>query len=230
MTRRMDWQDVRAMFEERSASLEFDGGLARADADAQAIREICETVTEGGILGELICADRRRRHPALVTVIIALGLMGRRCPAWGFGHVVFEGDETYRPALHGEAAYAAFIVPVTAADVDDVVELIDLVACIIPQRRMRSRRGIASVIGLDEIELAREADAPLYVFDDVAVWLKGGALGAVIVDWDRGIREIEGARALICSESLAPRLHEATRRCWPRPTISFIPKAMRHAA
>ena len=39
----MDW---RIEFEERAAILEFDGGLAREDADKQALREIAERIDQ----------------------------------------------------------------------------------------------------------------------------------------------------------------------------------------
>ena len=61
--------------------------------------------------------------------------------------------------------------------------------------------------------------------------LRADAHGAVVVDWDRAAREIEGVKVLMCSASLATRLRDATRRCWPRPTIAFAqPEKMRHAA
>ena len=37
----MDW---RIEFEERAAILEYDGGLSRAEADSQALREIAERI------------------------------------------------------------------------------------------------------------------------------------------------------------------------------------------
>ena len=37
MTRRLDWRELRAEFAERAAILEFDGGLPRAEAEAQAV-------------------------------------------------------------------------------------------------------------------------------------------------------------------------------------------------
>jgi hypothetical protein len=96
---------------------------------------------------------------------------------------------------------------------------------------MRSRLGVAAVVGLEEIERARETEAPLLVFDDTIRWLRGNTRGAVIVDWDRAARDIEGVKVVMCSASLTTRLRDATRRCWPRPTIAFAQsEAMRHAA
>jgi hypothetical protein len=217
---------TRADFEERAAIIEHDGGLSRAEAEALALREICDLAGDPpGILGELARADRRRWHPDLAPVLADLGLADVCGPAWGFGHVVADG-EAYRPAIDGEPGHAAFIVP--AVEDGGVV---DLVACTVVTRRMRSRLGVAAVVGLEEIEAARDTGSPLLVFDDTIRWLRGGARGAVIVDWDRAAREIEGIKIIMCPASLASRLHDATRRCWPRPTIAFAQaERMRRAA
>jgi len=217
-----------ADFDERAAILEYDGGLSRADAEAQALREFLDLKLAAGypgiIPGELIKADQWRRHPDIAPVAADLGLANVHGPAWGFGHVAADG-ETYRPALDGETAHAAFVVP--AVEDGGVV---DLVACTVSPRRMRSRLGVAAVVGLEEIERARETEAPLLVFDDTLRWLRGNTLGAVVVDWDRAAGDIEGVKVIMCSASLATRLRDATRRCWPRPTIAFAPEKMRHAA
>jgi hypothetical protein len=209
-------------FAERAAILEYDHGMTRADAEAQALQEIRDHRLDAGvpgILSELARADRRRRHPD------DLGLHWS-IPSYGYGHVVADG-ETYRPALDDEPAHAALIVP--AVEDGGVV---DLVACTVLPQRMRSRLGVAAVVGLEEIELARETEAPLLVFDNTIRWLLcGNAHGAVIVDWKRAIGELEGVKVIMCSISMATRLHDATRRCWPRPTIAFAQsEKMRHAA
>lgn len=46
----MDW---RIDFEERAAILEYDGGLSRAAADAQALREILKRRADAGTQGSL---------------------------------------------------------------------------------------------------------------------------------------------------------------------------------
>jgi hypothetical protein len=217
----------RVDFDERAAILEYDGGLSRAEAESQALREICDLkLADGfpGLLGELTQADRRRAHPDIATVLADLGLANVHGPAWGFGHVVADG-ETYRPAIDGEAARAALIVPAVE---DGAVS--DRVACSIETRRMRSRLGVIAVVGLEEIERARTTDAPLLVFDDAIGWLRGNTRGAVILDWDKAALDLDGVSVLMCSASLAPRLRDATRRCWPRPTIAFAAEKMRHAA
>ena len=110
-------QDLQADFNERAAILEYDNGLTRDEAEAQAVRELVDQLQERtrpqtGIVAELAGADRRRSHPDLAEVLVALGLADVRAPAWGFDAVVPEGD-TYRPAGPDEAGHQAVIVPAT---------------------------------------------------------------------------------------------------------------------
>jgi hypothetical protein len=43
-SRRMDWEQARSVFEERSAILEFDTGMPRAEAEAQAVAELYDAL------------------------------------------------------------------------------------------------------------------------------------------------------------------------------------------
>jgi hypothetical protein len=223
-----EMQDLRADFNERAAILEYDNGLTRGEAEAQAIRELVEQLQERaqhqtGIVAELADADRRRRHPDLAEVLVALGLAEVRAAAWGFGAVVPEGD-TCRPAQSGEVGHPAAIVPATR---DGAV--VDLVAQGLNSGRMLSRLGAAAVIGSDEIEQARQSDDALIVFNNALSWLRGHARGIVVVNWQEAGRELEGVETLCCRKDLAGRLHEATRHCWPVPTIA-VAEGLRHAA
>jgi hypothetical protein len=94
---------------------------------------------------------------------------------------------------------------------------------------MFPRLGVASLIGADELEAAQQTGVPLLVFDNAIRWLRGCMRGVSIIDWEEAPGEMEGVAVLLCSSGLAPRLHAATSRCWPRPTIA-IPGAHRHAA
>ena len=176
-----------------------------------------------GIVAELAGADRRRSHPDLAEVLVALGLADVRAPAWGFGAVVPE-DDTYRPAGSDEAGHQAAIVPATE---DGVV--VDLVAQGLNSGRMLSRLGAATVIGSDEIERARQSDDALIVFNNALSWLRGHTRGVVVLNWQEAGRELEGVETLFCRKDLAERLHEATRHCWPVPTIA-VAEELRHAA
>jgi hypothetical protein len=215
--------------EERAAIRQYDGGLSRDDSETQTVADCLDAglpelpCIMGEAARELVRVDRRRRHHDLAADLVNARNL------YGFDHVVFAADgDTYRPAIGGEPADAALIVP---AD-DGYGGIADLVACTLAApHHMRSRYGAAAIIGLAKVELAREADTPLLVFDHAIRWLYARSHGAVIVDWNRAAREIEGVKTLLCPKSLAPRLREATRRCWPRPTIAFAePEAMRHAA
>jgi hypothetical protein len=84
--------------EERSAFLQYDGGLSRADADAQAAREKFLEYAGG--------------QP------IVLGMQGG-LPC-GFGHVVADGD-TFRMAIGAEPGHDAIIVP--AVEDDGIADL-----------------------------------------------------------------------------------------------------------
>jgi hypothetical protein len=222
------WQDVQADFNERAAILEYDNGLPRIEAEAQAVRELVDRLHEQtqpstGIVAELADADRRRSHPDLVEALVALGLTDVRSPAWGFEAVVPEGD-TYRPAGAAEPGHQAVIVPATG---DGAV--VDLVAQGLNSGRMLSRLGATTVLGSEEIERARQSDDPLIVFNNALSWLCGHTRGVVVVNWQEAGRELEGVETLLCRKDLAGQLHKATRRCWPVPTIA-VAGGLRHAA
>jgi hypothetical protein len=131
---------------------------------------------------------------------------------------------TYRPADPDESGRSCLIVPSTEDGV-----LIDLVAMDLADRRLASRLGLAAVIGDDAVEAARENGWPLFVFDDVLTWLRGGSRGAVVVDWHRAAAALDGVSTIASSRQLAKQMHGATAQCWPRPNI-YIAAKVPHAA
>jgi hypothetical protein len=212
--------DWRAQFEERAAILEHDNELSRREADATAITEYlneCDAadLRIDGVLGELIRAARDAMDPDFRPVLENLGLLNARTPMWGFAHVVPDGDG-YRPASQNEFGRAAVIVPSF-----DCCGLSDLVAEDFQSRRLLRRLGIANLLGVDQVELARDTEQPLLIFDCALSWLRGHTLGAVIVDWAAAGHELDGVGTILCSASLAPRLHAITRGCRSRPTIAL---------
>jgi hypothetical protein len=211
-----DWQ---AFYDERAAILQFDGGLDRAAAEARALTEtyerLCDVaVPQGDLLSQLIAASRRREHRDLVPVLADLGLDRCRLPLWGVGWIVVEG-ETWRPASSGERGDASLIVPAFEA-----AGLIDLVAQRLCDGRLYRRLGLATLLGADAVDCARETEAPLLVFRNAASWLAGHGHGAVILDWRKAGRQLEGVRTILCPADCAPALYRATQRCRPRPMIA----------
>ena len=141
-----------------------------------------------------------------------------------FGHVVADGETTYRPAIGAETAHAALIIPAV-----EYGKLHDLVAMDLADRHTATRLGVAAVVGFDEIERARMRGRPLFVFNDPLMWLRGGALGAAVVDWARAVEIFDGVPLLLCAASMVDRLEQATANCWQPPSIAAI-EGCRHAA
>lgn len=209
---------------ERAAILEYECGMSRADAETQALGELCDRAAAHvppGILGELVAADRVRRSVA-PEVGSAVGAC--RLP-WGFGWLVAQG-ERYRPAEPGEGGSAAFIAPAVEGGV-----VIDLAAQSFATRAVRTRLGAADLLGADDVAAARESGTPLCVFASVSRWLRGGCHGAVILDWRRASVSLDGMTVILCDAHTAPRLRDATRHCHP-PALIAVParKDARHAA
>jgi len=208
-------EDWNGYFQERAAILEFDQGMTRAEAEAQAVREIYDIRIKQrmpGIMGELAAADQRRRDQRISAEVEAtFGPVGF---SWGFGWVVAEGDG-YRPAIPDEPASTAFIAPVVADGC-----IVDLVAQTFRLQGIRSRLGITSLVGSDDVDAARSDGRPLYVYSSLPQWLQGGGHGAVVVDWKRAGYELDGVAEILCSASIAARLHDATRQCVPAPVIA----------
>jgi hypothetical protein len=224
-----DVEGWRATIAERAAILEYDNGLSRAEAEAQAVREIVDThqanrASAPGILGELVRADRLRSRPELATWLETNKLAAVRAPLWGFDHILPEG-EGYRPALDAEPSHSALIVPATEGGA-----IIDLVAFDLKENRMLRRLGVAQLVGASEVSIARDSGEPLLVFDHTLNWLRGHTRGVVIADWRDIGSAFEGVRIIRCRAALATRLHAATRSCWPVPTIEVAVIESRHAA
>lgn len=211
---------------ERAGFMEFLAKLPRDDAerlalDAELDRMIAENAPPG-ILGGTVIAARHRREFA--PDLSCLGLNGR-APAWGFAHIVVEGD-FFRPAAAGEFGSAAIIAP---ASQDGAIH--DLAAQTIPNGHLFTRLGTAAVVGADEVEAVKTVGRPLIVYATLTAWLRGGTRGSVIVDWTRAGEALDGVPAILTTQSLASRLHAATSGCWPRPVIAVpVARGVDHAA
>jgi hypothetical protein len=227
MTRRTTWAQAHELFAERAAIVEFEGGLSRAEAEAQAIRELYDALQANpadGMIAELARASHQRWNPALAPILQALGLDAVHAPEWGFDHVVW-GDGTYWPAGRDEQGKAAFICPAIENG-----NIADLVATRLDGKRTASRYGVANILGFDEIERAYSERRRLLVFNDARTWLRGSGLGVVVVDWTRIADAFDGLPALLCSsKAMAERLDRATAQYLRQPVIDILESAS-HAA
>ena len=213
---------------ERAAILQYDNGMSRADAERQAVSEAYDRLMPSkpsGIPGEMAQAERTKSDPRLALIMAALKLDSPRFRAWGFQHIMVEGD-TYRPAVAPEFGTAAVVAAATESG-----GLVDLVAATLDRPRvLLTRLGAAHVIGVDAIEHARSTGGALLIFSSLLQWIKGGGLGAIVIDWPHVRSALWGVQRLICHESLAPRLYAETRCrcpvpvrcCCPVPTITTI--------
>lgn len=214
-------------FEERAGIVEFESGVPRADAEAQAIRELYDVLRAepaDGMIAELAKACRLLWAPGLAPILRALGLDAVRAPAWGFDHVVW-GNGTYRPAgpdVQGEAAFICLAIE------NGIVA--DLVATRLDGKLTASRCGVARILGVDEIERAYREGRSLLVFNDARSWLRGNRLGVVVVDWARIADAFDGLSALLCgSQAIAERLDRVTAHYSQQPIIGVVERAS-HAA
>ncbi len=122
------------------------------------------------------------------------------------------GDEFYQP---DEGGRLAAIVPAFEGR-----HLVDLVACSFTSRAMRTRNGIATVLGFDRIEDACLGREPLRVHDHALSWLRNKCRGVVVIDWTAAPSLLRDVPSLVCeSEATAAELTRAFERPNPYPPI-----------
>lgn len=123
---------------------------------------------------ELLIAHRMARLPELADVLEACGLPIDSGPVFGLAFVEIDAHN-YVPAAGGEPAV---IVPLFGDD-----GLLDLVATGLKTRSTCTRAGVATVLGQEWIDHARETETAVRLFADPIAWLRAGRRGAVVVDW-----------------------------------------------
>lgn len=171
---------------------------------------------------ELLAAHRLARQPDLAAALDACGLRQVGAPIWGVAFVAVDRAH-YAPAPGGKTA---IIVPAFADGV-----LVDLVATGLQTRECRTRAGIATVLGAEWIDHARDSETALTLFPDPLEWLRCGRRGAVVVDWRAArftLADLPGGIACT-SESVAQRVDRAMRHPVQVPQL-FIREAARAAA
>lgn len=164
---------------------------------------------------ELEKAALLARRPLFADRLRSVGLPVPERDDWGVDHVQ-AGLEFYEPREDGTLS---LIVPAYEGP-----ELVDLVACAFGSRQMRTRHGIASLLGFDWIEWAFLGNEPLQVFDDAFSWMRAEARGVVVLDWTDAPYLLREVPALRCeSEETAERLVRAFERPRPYPPVLVSP-------
>jgi hypothetical protein len=163
------------------------------------------------LLRELIEAHRLIRQP-----YYAEGF--RRCSIdidgsliLGLAAVEFD-DHLYAPAHGGKGA---LIVP----DFDGNV-LLDLVAVGLETFTCRTRLGVATVLGSEHIERAREQETAVRLFKDPIDWLRNGRHGACIVDWQMARYILADVPSVTCDSDLLAAKIDHLRH--PAPVVPRI--------
>jgi hypothetical protein len=173
------------------------------------------------LLHELLAAHRTARLPELCAALQACGLAIDSGPTWGVSFVEIDAHH-YAPAPGGKPA---MIVP-TFED----GRLIDLVAVGLEMRSSRSRAGIATVLGQEWINRAKDTGITVRLFTDPIEWLRNGCCGAVVVDWRAARYALADVPGIACeSELLAKQVDRAMRQPAHVPQL-FVREAGRAAA
>jgi hypothetical protein len=174
-----------------------------------------------GLLRELMGAHRTARLPELREALEACGLPIGTGPIWGAAFVDIDAHH-YAPAAGGKAA---IIIPLF---VDGV--LLDLIATGIATRSTRTRLGVATVLGREWLDHAKETETAARLFADPIEWLRNRCHGAVVIDWRAASYELADLPGIVCeNDLLAKRVDRALRHPARLPQL-FVREANHHAA
>jgi hypothetical protein len=167
---------------------------------------------------EYLASRRTGRRPELAAALQDCGL-----PAEGLGVSFVEIDgHHYAPAAGGKAA---IITPLFQDGV-----LLDLVATSLQTRATRTRAGIATVLGQEWIDHAKETETTVRLFGDPIEWLRNARHGAVVVDWRAARHVLADVPGIACeTEFLAKQVEHAMRQPVSFPKL-FVREASRAAA
>lgn len=174
---------------------------------------------------ELQAAHVLARRPDLRDALAACGLQ-HDGPVWGVAFVTVD-QHHYCPSPGGKPA---IIAPVFAND-GDVVEVVDLVACGIETRAIRTRSGVATVLGEQWLDLARATGDAARLYPDPIEWLRNKGRGSVLLDMRAAPFALADVPAVnwCGSESAAQQIDRAMRQPISLPQI-FVREEMAHAA
>jgi hypothetical protein len=168
---------------------------------------------------ELLAAHKLARKHDLQDALAACGLT-QTGPMWGIAFVSVDPHH-YTPSPGGKPA---IIVPGFVEG-----ELIDLVATGLETRAIRTRCGVAAVLGEEWLDHARETESAARLFPDPVEWIRNGRRGAVIIDWRVARFALADVPRLNCeSDRLARQVDESLRLPVHIPQI-FVRESRHHA-
>jgi len=145
------------------------------------------------LLRELIEAHRLIRRSDYEEGLRRCGMDVHGSLIIGLAAVEFD-DHYYAPASGGKGA---LIVPYF-----DGNALLDLVAVGLETFACRTRAGVCTVLGGEQIERARERKTPVRLFKDPISWLRNGRGGTCVVDWRFARYTLGDVPAVACDDEL----------------------------
>jgi hypothetical protein len=177
------------------------------------------------LLRELLAAWRTAQTPDLAAALLACGLPIDGASPWAapLGVAFVDIDpHHYAPAAGGKPA---IIAPFFADGV-----LLDLVATGLATRSTRTRLGVATMLGREWVDRAKDTETAVRLFGDPIEWLRNGCRGAVVIDWRAARYELADLPAIACEgEMLAARVERALKQPARIPQL-FVREAHRAAA
>jgi hypothetical protein len=175
-----------------------------------------------GLFRELLAAHRIACNPERTAALQACGLPIDGPTIFGAALVERIGAHNYAPDAGGKPA---IIVPLFEDG-----RLLDLIATGLETRSTRTRAGIATVLGREWIDHAKDTETTVRLFADPIDWLRNGCRGAVVVDWRAARYELADIPGIACEgELLAKRVEHALKQRARIPQL-FVREARRAAA
>jgi hypothetical protein len=181
------------------------------------------------LLLELLQANKLADVPDLRRFLTWFGLPDSGPRIWGLADVEIDGPH-YQPVPRGTPA---LIAASYEGRMEAGLSIVDLVAISMRgQHAMRTRRGVATFLGGDNVELAADNEWPLFLYENGWSWIRNRCRGAVIVDWRLAPHRLTHMRAIACeTPALAGRLRRFFERPLPLPDLTIVPpKETLHAA